>query len=384
MTQDSKHIFVTEDDEVFVSPNSSTLPCIPRMQDAVHEDMLPRDTRTLLWSNNAYFYLAYVLRSDLYTGPIFQRLSFPTLQSLPMEHSYGTWRLPMDIQNSWARLETGLRVVISHLFKGSLLPFDFAYFRMPSQYGWGRDSGDQQYARKLAMRSRDAFNPLMALCSAAIASHLHRDLDPLTDNPKWAQTLIEKGVHPEWVTSLRQSAVADFSPGKRVGIIVHMDRCQFLDCIPDMIRANVPVWLYWGPVKSIFSPSHRVATMYRPPLDAIKAKQAGQGDTEMQQADSVFLVSYPEPERHTGQKRGETWQDFFARREESNARRIARENEVDTQKRQNREREAEAHLPPGRQGPVVFQWHDVDGFRVRTRVFRAYVETMWDGYAKSQ
>jgi hypothetical protein len=165
-----------------------------------------------------------------------------------------------------------------------------------------------------------------------------------------------------------------------------MDRCQFLDHIPAMIRANVPVWLYWGHVNSIFSPFHWMSK-YRPSLDAIKARKMGQETTEMQQAESadpILLVSYPEPERHSGQKRGETWQEFFARREENNARRIARENEVETQRRQNREREAEGHLPPGRHGPVVFQWHDVDGFRIRTRVFRGCVETMWDGYAKSQ
>jgi len=160
-----------------------------------------------------------------------------------------------------------------------------------------------------------------------------------------------------------------------------MDRCQWLSQIPPMIQANVPIWLYWGHANSIFSPSHRVATTYRPPRSAIEAKCRA---IKMQQVDPALPVSYPEPERHSGQKRGETWQQFFARRKESNTRRIAQENEVERQRRRNREQEAEGHMPPGRHGPVVFQWQNVDGFRIRTRVFRGCVDTMWDGYAKSQ
>ena len=257
-----------------------------------------------------------------------------------MECNGCLWRLSPETQNQWARLETGLRVVTYALMKEAkvLLPLDFRHFRLPSEYGWGCEVGEERYARKLAMRARDAFNPLMALCSYAISLLLHRDLDPSTDNPNWAQVLIEKAdVHPEWVKSLQESPVADFSPGKRVGVIVHMGRCQFLDHIPAMIRANVPIWLYWGHLNSIFSPFHKVATMYRPSKDAVKATQMNQGATEMSQADALPRISYPEPEAHSGQKRGETWQEFFVRREESNARRILQENEAETQKRQNRE-----------------------------------------------
>ena len=369
MTQDSKYIFVTEDDAVFVSPNSSTLPHIPRMQDSIPEYTLPLDTRSLSWSDNAYPQRAFVLRSDQYTGPIFQRLSFATMHSLPMERDGYSWRLSRETQIQWARLETGLRVVISCLIRESpaLLPLDFTPFRLPSEYGWGNTSTNERRARKLAMRSRDAFNPLMALCSFAISLHRHLDLDSSTENPKWAQCLIEKAcVHPQWVRSLQESPVADFLPGQRVGVIVHMDRCQWLSQIPAMIQANVPIWLYWGHANSIFSPFHRITPIYRPPPDAIEAGRRRRDVIEMQQAEPALPVSHPEPERHSGQKRGETWQQFFARREESNAKRIAQENEVERQRHQNHEREAQGHPPPGCHGPVVFQWQDVDGFRIRT------------------
>ena len=65
----------------------------------------------------------------------------------------------------------------------------------------------------------------------------------------WDRLLLEQlSVHPEWVNSLQQSIVANFSPSIQVGVIVHVATCLWLDRIPGMLLANVPIWFYWGPL----------------------------------------------------------------------------------------------------------------------------------------
>jgi hypothetical protein len=60
------------------------------------------------------------------------------------------------------------------------------------------------------------------------------------------------------------------------------------------------------------------------------------------------------------------------------------ETEAERVKRMNMEQDAEKHPIPGRRGPRVFHWEDVDGFRLHTNVTRDQVKDMWDMYSASQ
>jgi hypothetical protein len=81
----------------------------------------------------------------------------------------------------------------------------------------------------------------MAMCSYAIS---------FTPNftsslPPWADKLHELGLHPEWVSMLKHSQLADFSEyNKRVRVLVLLT-CKYLHNIPRMLCANVPVWFCW-------------------------------------------------------------------------------------------------------------------------------------------
>lgn len=380
-------------DEVFSSPNSSTLPCIPHFHDSLPEYTMPRDTQQLSWSYNAYPQLAFVPRENRFEGPIFQRLAY-TFYNIPMERDGHLWRLSRSVQTQWERLETALIVIASFLIEYSyaFMPLDFSTFRLPSQYGC-RAVGEERYARKIAMRCRDAFIPLMSLCSFAISLHLPTQQTSNIGTPSWARLLIEKrGLHPEWVNSLRQSVVADFSPNTRVGVIVHVGKCQWLSQIKAMLLAEVPVWFYWGRLGSLFSVDHPVSTRYRPTSDEILAEQARRFPSTGQMADPQSEASHdreddiPKPERFSRQKRGETWQEFFARHVEIRSRKIATETPQERQKRLDREQNARKHAAPSRRGhgPAVYHWSEEGQFRIRTRVFRACVEDIWDCYSDSQ
>ena len=75
---------------------------------------------------------------------------------------------------------------------------------------------------------------------------------------------------------------------------------------------------------------------------------------------------FPDVHPHSSQRRGETWQQFFERRRERNQRREGNETPASRQSRLSREDAQRNHPQPGRRGPRVFIWEEIDGHRIRT------------------
>jgi hypothetical protein len=85
------------------------------------------------------------------------------------------------------------------------------------------------------------------------------------------------------------------------------------------------------------------------------------------------------------QRPGETYQQFFIRRQQRNEERMKRETAQDKLVRENRERSAAGRQYPGRRGPAVYYWEpDSNGFRVRTLQTRAEVKRLWGLYSGAQ
>lgn len=87
---------------------------------------------------------------------------------------------------------------------------------------------------------------------------------------------------------------------------------------------------------------------------------------------------------NSGQRPGETMEQFFSRRQERDEK--LREKETTTQQSSQRAREKlQASRPrPGKKGASVFYWDDVEGFRIRTPLPRPQVERMWDTWTAPQ
>jgi hypothetical protein len=213
----------------------------------------------------------------------------------------------------------------------------FAEFQKPSEYGYRRMFGKCDQAVKCCMKARDAFIPLMALCSFAI-SYIPCFT---TENPPWIEKLVEVGIHPEWVQSLKTSQLVDFSANnKRVGVIVQ-PQCVWLYLVPNMVRANVPLWFLWDSPEAISkSPVYTYLPTFEEVREAQMAaqwweaakQQVAPGTHYWTPIDDLALVSnnstlvadgpsqpplseqYPKPNPFSGQKRGGTMDDFFARR----------------------------------------------------------------------
>jgi hypothetical protein len=94
----------------------------------------------------------------------------------------------------------------------------------------------------------------------------------------------------------------------------------------------------------------------------------------------------PRPHKESRQRPGETWQEFFAREEKSQARRLANASPKELQQWASQERNAASHNIPGKKGPRVFVWEEHDeypGFLYRNPVTRDCVEDVWGSYSKT-
>ena len=84
------------------------------------------------------------------------------------------------------------------------------------------------------------------------------------------------------------------------------------------------------------------------------------------------------------QRPGKTWKAFFERRARKNAEKEKNENANERQIRLNRAKANKTHQEPGRKGPRVFYWEDIDGFRVRKLWTRNETVMSFDSYKDSQ
>ncbi|KAL0062093.1 hypothetical protein AAF712_011020 [Marasmius tenuissimus] len=87
-------------------------------------------------------------------------------------------------------------------------------------------------------------------------------------------------------------------------------------------------------------------------------------------------------EPNSGQLPGETWQQFFTRRDERRTGR--KESPLQRQTRVNREKEAVAKRCPGKKGPSIWYWRQRGPHRVRTLLTRRQHEDHWNFYGRDQ
>ena len=164
---------------ILVSPNSLatiTLPSIDINQTRFDEYATPRNATTLTWSLNLYPHLTYCLTWPLYQGALLQRLAC-SCQMIPIDFVNTTWELSGNVGYSWWSLEECLTAVANELltwvcfphYTGTLKIFETMFFCKLSSFGYWRAFFRHSVCLNCCMRSRDAFIPLMALCSYAIS-----------------------------------------------------------------------------------------------------------------------------------------------------------------------------------------------------------------------
>jgi hypothetical protein len=102
------------------------------------------------------------------------------------------------------------------------------------------------------------------------------------------------------------------------------------------------------------------------------------------QENAPSTSTFPQPSPETRQRPGETWQAFFERESRRHARMAERETPEERQARLARQRDSENFPTPGRRGPRVFRWEEIDDFLMRVPVSRNEVDSIWEDYAHTQ
>ena len=297
-------VFVTEDDLVFSSPNADYLPNMQDLKATFQEYHHPWDVRMLRWFSDKSPHWSFVPRFPSFDNPIFDRLIY-NYHSLPIVMEGTLHLLDPNIQQSWWWLETCLQWVANVLLTSNnvLLPLGFNAGPFPSSYGYTKKHMEDRFARRCAMKSREGFVLLMALCSFAIS--LTKPPNQTSSNPpRWVELLqAQQPIHASWIEDLMHSAVADLS-GKvgRTGAFIDVSSSESARWVDSMIRANIPIWFYWGN-------KNQPPRAYQPSLHQFLPNEDIHPSHPPYNPDMALLnIHLP---HGSGQKPGETWKAYF-------------------------------------------------------------------------
>jgi len=139
---------------------------------------------------------------------------------------------------------------------------------MPSNCSYLRPHPKEDIACHCAIKSRNAFFILAALCSYGISFYRAGNWASLSI-PAWHNVLIAKGCNPQWIQLLEQTFVCDFAPGAHVGGYIHTNTSRIFPQIRALLDSNIPVWIEWFLLSISVSDAH-YGKSFLPRDDVIK------------------------------------------------------------------------------------------------------------------
>jgi hypothetical protein len=308
-----------------------------------------------------------------------------------------------------------------------------SYPRWPFEYGYNEAHKTRELTLHCAKKSLTAFTLLAAFTTFVLSLWLAENEDDCLDAAFTLLTERKADALPRvWLQYLRDSVICNFSPGLRPGGFLNPSVTFWGQFLGQFTRASVPFWLLWGQVQSPENVADLGIHYYFPPRKYIELAQkrvitfsntilpyeftytATVGDDipafgptihfpDLPTSDVVHddghglenftidnhdaFVSNANPdeppsaapnvdrtagvEAGSGQKAGETWEEFHWRMSDQLLRRKQHEDAKAKQRRENLEKAAQ-------NGPsstcVTFLWEEdpvVTNFYRRTRVTKA-------------
>ncbi|KAG2746306.1 hypothetical protein P692DRAFT_20876411 [Suillus brevipes Sb2] len=330
------HVFIHEG-QIFTSFQASSIPAvippIPRpWNPALESDYLSdniKDALTTQWAYKLHPWFPVIPQNPVFDGAIFG-----------------------DVREEWQTLEQQLTWCQGHLAVNMFLPWYCRPPQAPRECGYLRSHVDVSLAKKVALRSRDVFLGIAALCTYFIMAHQYRP----HDDPDWTSLLTKDPQCPilsAWVVELSHSFVGDLTDAMpRTGMIINS--AYSLSWDPHVVmfeHFKVPIW-------SNENPSH--GGSWGDDLWGALLNDPAPAPIIQSQPD---LSHFPLPKRNSGQKHGEDFKVFFARRA-----------------MWNKEKE-EKETPSQRQARLGYD-DDEDRFLLRHPVTKACVERIWGDYSK--
>ncbi|KAK7051770.1 hypothetical protein R3P38DRAFT_2502236 [Favolaschia claudopus] len=375
---------------------------------------------TTTWTHTTACYLACTPLFPVYSGALLHALDV-SIRSLPMcsqvQGQETRWALTPTLVKKWTDLEKLLISVLDCLsFQASeIKPKPYCpKASSPTLYGYNSSYLDQSELVRAASRSRDAFMPLFA----SVAMHFVL-LDGSLQRDTWRSELIRK--------ARLQYRLMD-SLDEAVELVLQCPAGMIIDTSEGMVqelgwlfslllsgeaKIHVPVYFFLG--EDSQSAANRASWLESYPfmrhiaayVQSDVGSLANLPPSPVKMTEYVYIKSTfrrwgvlpnpdylaavePEPqlppvELYSGQKEGQSYAEFFARREERNAKIIAAASDKDRQKYTSRlEASKKQQCPSSKKGARVFMWEEVNGFWVRKALIRSEVEDEWYEFAPSQ
>ena len=366
------------DGQFYTSTDESPLPSpIPSLNELQSNPSI-KDLRSRLWSLNKHPYLAFILHSPA-SGPLMSRFAHFDPSVIVCSSSTGLWHLPVDTAKSWKRFEHIIRRVAEKLqlyftTENPNIPVIWEAPEKPSLYGYFVPHATCEVATVAINNSIDGFIVYTAYISFLIG--LCQCTASFWQGPSIENIFRKAGIEPhmEWVSGLLESGIGDFATTRRrVGSIVNVDQCQWLNLVPYMIQCKVPIWLCWGPQLPHPHANIRLSWIWHFYPNNLPTSSP----------QLPVPAGFPSVKPGCNQLPGETWKAFFERRAVKNAEKRKKENAKDREARLNRAKANKTHKEPGRKGPRVYYWEKINGFRIRTLWTRSETQMSFDGLKNS-
>ncbi|RPD59563.1 hypothetical protein L227DRAFT_563977 [Lentinus tigrinus ALCF2SS1-6] len=351
------------------------LPPIPNADPSYN--LQGRELRAAIWLVDRCPEVAYMLKRYSSESDFLGSLQIDPKHIAIVRRENG-WTLDPTVVKAWMRLENALLYVCNKLLSAVAHPSEYCFpldpfWPTPTECGYNRLWGDERGARRAAYRSLDACRVLLARCSMAIAL---ASPDPGAPLPRWVEILLREGADPKWVDVFRASLISSLKPGVRVGMYLNPSLndagTKWVDHIPCMVRANVPVYIYWpreGREKIL--ERYPCLRPYIPVAAETVTLPSSYEDVtcfrwrDVSSVPGTASVSPPETPHGQGQLPGETAEAFFRRRHAANLVREANETEWSRERRMARKTKALGfERPTGKDRATVYLWRtvgDVDG-----------------------
>ena len=310
-------------------------------------------------------WLAFVPREPMLVGFPFDRLA--RLPQTFTSTSEGTYSLPQEIVDSWARLDLDLLQVTGRLCGAYKIAVIAPY--SPWAKGYQGFFKKPHSIKKAAMLSRDWFFVWMGLLSYGVARAefsleaqkgyqqwcKDQGKDAILEVPDWRSFLKKPSLdYPNeicfdstWVDAISASTICDFSINNpRAGIFLKLPNQGPSPRQPSIrwfCERGIPVWYRWGPAEHELA---KQSEFYRGLAPLTDNPGIPSLFTDPQHAITLASATAA-PARSSGSK---SWQEYFADLEKENLERAKVESAKDRERRLNRERQ-----PPTRSAKVI-EW----------------------------
>lgn len=364
--------------EQFYTSNHSDFPSSLPFWSSLPDNPSPQQLKDRLWYSSQHPYIPFILKSPFH-GDLLRRLSVP-IDRIEVVFDTHNWHLPRQVAKDWKALENVLVLATQNLLSffrqnHPNTQLVFASPELPSTYGYFNTHESEGAARSALSVSLDAFTIYLGYFSFIIAI-CQFGIDPQSSPPSWHKRLArsDSPVHPEWLRLLLDSPIVDFNR-ERIGVVADVARCQWLHLAKYMMQASVPLWFYWGKIPYYATPLQSWIRDEFYPSD---------GDHITVTPTDAAGRAFPPVVPQSGQRPGETMEQFFSRRQQRDKELKGKETPGQCSSRQAREKFQASRPRPGKKGPLVFYWDDIDGFRIRTPLPRPHVERMWDTWKTTE